>query len=275
MQISGLNNFPLAGSDYYFSTSGAQVSSSYNSSEVNKSNLQLSPLMQIAYQHKLSEFSYSSDETVIGYRSEDNSMALRAHSHTDFHSKQETINIEAIFSAEALGLTAEDFAAIGNKPFEFSLSFQKSDLNIKYEATARVITPNKSADDLLRDLGKAIMRVMKEKGKDNFMITFDEDAIRTLMADPEIAKVFQQILGLINLINMMKRKEGDGKTKEIEISGKGKEYLDVEEKTTIDSNESTINIKFTINPPAAVEASTEAVAEVAPAATESSVDVTA
>lgn len=275
MQITGFN-YPLsAGNDYYFSTSGAQVTSSYNSSEVNKSNLQLSPLMQIAYQHKLSEFSYTSDETIIGYRSEDNSMALRAHSYTDYHSSQETISIEATFSAEALGLTAEDFAAIGNKPIEFSFSFQKSDLNIKYEATSQVITPTRSADDLLKDLGKAIMKVMKDKGKDNYVITFDDEAIRTLMSDPEIAKVFQQILGLINLINMMKRQAADSKTKEIEISGKGKPYLDVDEKTTIDAKDTTVDIKFTILPPAAAAAEAEAAAELEPAPTESGVDVTA
>jgi len=264
----------LAGSDYYFSSTGAQTSAVSNNSETSKSSLQLSPLLQIAYQHKLSEFSYTSDETTIGYRSEDNSMAFRAHSRTDFHSRQETISIEATFSAEALGLTAEEFAAIGNKPFEFSLSFQKSELNVEYKASAKYITPTRTTDELLRDLGKALTKALSKKG-DDVLIKFDEEAIRTLMTDPEVSKVFQQILGLINLINMMKRQESDGKKEEIEISGKGRTYLDVDEQTTINSSETTIDIKFTILPPAEQSATVETAASLEPTVTESSVDVSA
>lgn len=273
MQIPNLSSYPSAGSDYYYSTSGAQTSAASNTSETNKSALQLSPLLQVAYQHKLSEFSYTSDETTIGYRSEDNSMALRAHSHVDFHSRQESYSIEATFSAESLGLTAEDFAAIGNKPFEFSLSFKKSELNIDYKASAKYVTPTRTTDELLRDLGKAISKAFAKKG-DDVLIKFDDEAIRTLMTDPEVAKVFQQILGLINLINMMKKQEGSGKKEEIEISGKGRTYLDVDEQTTIDSSETSIDIKFTILPPGAQSASLETAAP-EPAISESSVDVTA
>ncbi len=273
MQISNLNNLPYAGNDYYYSTTGTQTYNS-NTTETNKSALQLSPLLQVAYQNKLSEFSYSSDETTIGYRSEDNSMALRAHSHTDFHSRQETISIEATFSAESLGLTAEDFATIGNKPFEFSLSFQKSDLQIDYKASAKYVTPTRTTDELLRDLGKALTRAIGKDG-DNVQIKFDDEAIRTLMTDPEVAKVFQQILGLINLINMMKRQQNSGKKEDIEISGKGKPFIDVDEQTNIESSESTVNIKFTILPPGGQNASVEATAAPEPAPAESSVDVTA
>ncbi len=215
------------------------------------SELQLSPLVQFAYTHELSEYSFTSDETYIGYRSSDNSMALRAHSSKNISMKQENITIEATFSAEALGLTAEDFEQIGGKPFEFSLSFQQSQLHVEQKISAKTVETTRTPEEILQDLAKALSSIMRKKGDKDISIKLDDEAIRSLLGDAKISGIFKEILELISLLNSLKLSEGKREKEEITLSGKGKPYLDYDESLTVEGEQTNVEIKFTILPPAA------------------------
>jgi len=215
------------------------------------SELQLSPLVQFAYTHELSEYSFTSDETYIGYRSSDNSMALRAHSSKNISMKQENITIEATFSAEALGLTAEDFEQIGGKPFEFYLSFQQSQLHVEQKISAKTVETTRTPEEILQDLAKALSSIMRKKGDKDISIKLDDEAIRSLLGDAKISGIFKEILELISLLNSLKLSEGKREKEEITLSGKGKPYLDYDESLTVEGEQTNVEIKFTILPPAA------------------------
>ena len=77
-----------------------EVAPSTNDNQV----YQPSPLLQFAYSHNITELNYTEDQTSIGYR-KDNSMALYAHSSTNFQMRQETISIEATFSLSLIHIS--------------------------------------------------------------------------------------------------------------------------------------------------------------------------
>ena len=208
---------------------------------------QPSPLLQFAYSHNITELNYTEDQTSIGYR-KDNSMALYAHSSTNFQMRQETISIEATFSAESLGLTAKDFEQSGNQPLQFSLSLKKSDIQIAYKSHTQTVQPMRPADEILRDLGKSIVDAMRNKGG-GILLNLDEEALSTLLSDEKISKVFKELLNLIAMVNSMKKLEGKRGKNEINISGKGQHYIDHAESLSINNQETSIEFKFTILPP--------------------------
>jgi len=209
----------------------------------------LSALTQFVYSHEFTEFSYSSDETVIGYRSKDNSMALRAHSHTDLHLQQEMISLQVTYSAEALGLTAKDFERTGGKPIELSFSLKQTETRLEYKSTIELMRTMRKPEDILRDLSKALVDALRDKGSGAISLRLDDEAIQALMQDENFAKLFKEIMLIISFINMFKRMQGEKGQQEIRISGKGEPILNYDESLSVDSKETMVDFKLTILPP--------------------------
>ena len=234
-------------------TQADKSASSANLLSGEESSSRLSPLLAFSYSHDLTEVSFTSDETMFAYRSEDNSLALKARSKTDINLRQEKITIEATFSAESLGLTAKDFEANGNKPFDFSFSLQQTDINIKYKSVTEEKKTLRKPGEILQDLVKSFTKIMREKGDKNILVNFDDEAIGILMKDERFAKVVQDVLNLINVLNKMKLNDGERKNYGIKLTGKGASYIDHNESLSIDSKQTTIDFKFTILPPSMKE----------------------
>lgn len=209
----------------------------------------LSALTQFVYSHEFTEFNYSSDETVIGYRSKDNSMALRAHSRTDLHLQQEKISLEIIYSAEALGLTAKDFERTGGKPIELSFSLKQTQTRLEYKSTTELMQTMRKPEDILRDLSKALVDALRDKGGGAISLRLDDEAIQALMQDENFAKLFKEIMLIISFINMLKRMQGEKGQREVRISGKGEPILNFDESLSVDSKETIMDFKLTILPP--------------------------
>lgn len=226
----------------------------------------LSALTQFVYSHELTEFSYSSDETVIGYRSKDNSMALRAHSHTDLHLQQEMISLQVTYSAEALGLTAKDFERTGGKPIELSFSLKQTETRLEYKSTIELMRTMPKPEDILRDLSKALVDALRDKGSGAISLRLDDEAIQALMQDENFAKLFKEIMLIISFINMLKRMQGEKGQREVRISGKGEPILNYDESLSVDSKETMVDFKLTILPPGskAEAAPAEAIPEAEP-----------
>lgn len=235
-----------------------------------ESSDRLSALTQFGYSHEFTEFSYSSDETVIGYRSKDNSMALRAHSHTDLHLQQEKISLQVTYSAEALGLTAKDFERTGGKPIELSFSFKQTETRLEYKSTTELMRTMRKPEDILRDLSKALVDALRDKGGGAISLRLDDEAIQALMQDENFAKLFKEIILIISFINMLKRMQGEKGQREVRISGKGEPILNYDESLSVDSKETMIDFKLTILPPGskAEAAPVEAIPELKPAQVE-------
>ena len=209
----------------------------------------LSALTQFVYSHEFTEFSYSSDETVIGYRSKDNSMALRAHSHIDLHLQQEKISLQVIYSAEELGLTAIDFERTGGKPIELFFSLKQTQTRLEYKSTTELMRTMRKPEDILRDLSKALVDALRDKGSGAISLRLDDEAIQALMKDENFAKLLKEIMLIISFINMLKRMQGEKGHREVRISGKGEPILNYDESLSVDSKETMIDFKLTILPP--------------------------
>jgi hypothetical protein len=220
------------------------------SSVSGSNNAYSSSLLKFAYSRNITELTYSNDETIIGYR-KDNSMALRAHSTTNINMRQESISVEATFSAESLGLSADCFGEDGKTPIQFSMAFSMSDFQLNYKSSAKVVQTTRSVDEILQDLGSALGNALRGKGQ--IRLNLDDEALRSIFADEKIAKLYMEIVSLVAMVNSMKKMNEDSEDQEINISGKGKPYLDYEEQLSIDSKESLIEFKFTILPPGSAQ----------------------
>jgi hypothetical protein len=209
----------------------------------------LSALTQFVYSHEFTEFSYISDETIIGYRSKDNSMALRAHSRTDLHLQQEKISLEITYSAEALGLTAKDFERTGGKSIELFFSLRQTQTRLEYKSTTELTRTMRKPEDILRDLSKALVDALRDKGSGSISLRLDDEAIQALMQDENFAKLFKEIMLIISFINMLKRMQGEKGQREVHISGKGEPILNYDESLSVDSKETIMDFKLTILPP--------------------------
>ena len=209
---------------------------------------EISPLLSFSSQYELSELKFNSVETAFAYR-KDNSLALKARREVDIQLKQERYTIEATFTAESLGLTAKEFEAVGNKPLELSFSFKQSDLHVQYKATAAERKTLRKPEEILQDLVKSLSNILKEKGDKNIFVLLDEDAIKLLLQDERFAKIVQDVINLINVLNQLKLHGGERKNYGIKLSGKGAPYMDYEENLTVRASETTIEFKMTILPP--------------------------
>lgn len=231
-------------------TGGLSTLSSLQKKSTGSQSASISPLAEFAYSHDIQELSYNKQETQFAYRKGDNSIALRAHSFTDIQLKQETFSFDLTFSAEALGLTAKDFAANGGKPMSFSLSYQKTELDIQYESVTQVVNTLRKPEDILLDFSKALQEVLKNPGNKSVSFILDGEARQSLMTDPKIIKLFGELVMIIAAINVQKE-AGPSSDFTINVSGKGKPYLNQEEKTTVSGQSSTFNFNITIQPPQA------------------------
>jgi len=184
-------------------------------------------------------------------RPEDGSLLLRAASHLDVHLKQERVAVELTFSAEALGLTRADFAESRGAPLQMSLSIRQSWLAGEARSSSRLIRPTRKAEEILRDLSRALADVLRQRGNKNISLILDEEAVRSLLGDAKVAKLFGELLGLIGVLNSMKLEAGPREDYRISVSGKGKPYLESETSVSLEGEDLAVELKLTILPPQA------------------------
>jgi hypothetical protein len=219
----------------------------------NRNTSQLSPLAQMAYSYQLTDLAISASQTSFAYYKDDQSMAMKATSEMDVHLQQEKISLDFTFSGEALGLTAKDFEANGGQPIKLNLSFQQTFSQVKYTSTTQVVKTLRSPQDILSDLAKGLTRVLRDRGNKSVQYVLDEDAMKSLLSDPETTKLMSELVLLMATINLMKE-PGESRGYTISVSGTGKPYIDRQEKLEVQSRQVSVAYNITINPPAAVNA---------------------
>lgn len=206
----------------------------------------LSSLAQIKLSHNITDLSISQDKTSFAYYTEDNSMAVRAHSQTDIKLHQENFQFEISFSAEALGLSAEDFK--DNQPMTFSFSFQQQKLDFTKQVSMQTVKRTRQPYEILADVAEGLRQVMNEPGNKSVFYELDDEARQVLMQDPKILKLFNELVLLMASINLAQQ-EGDKNNYLIRVSGKGKPWIDYQEKTELNIDSRSVDVTITINPP--------------------------
>jgi hypothetical protein len=212
-------------------------------------NSPLTLLARVARQHEFSEVAISQDSTRLALRAEDGSLLMRATYHTDVHLKQERVVMELTFAGETLGLTRVDFAQNGGGPIQLSLSLRQSWLAGEVGTSSQLVRPTRKAEEILRDLSKALVDVLRQRGNKNISVALDEEAVRSLLGDAKVAKLFGELLGLIRVISAMKLEAGPRDDYLISISGQGKPYLESESSLRLEGEDLQVELHLTILPP--------------------------
>ena len=211
----------------------------------------LSPMASFALNHQVLDLSVSAESTQFVLRSNDNSVAMRVHSVTDFKASVERMTLDIQFSAEALGLTAKHFEGTKGKPIQFSLSLQRESLYMSYEQNISVEKTIRTADEVLTDIAKGIAEVLRQPGDKGIALSLDDEAVQSLLgASGKSGELWDEIVQLLIWINTMKLSQGKKELYAIEISGKGKPIIHVDEKTSVNIEALQLDINITINPPA-------------------------
>ncbi len=207
----------------------------------------LSSLAQIKLSHNIVDLNISQDKTSFAYYTEDNSMAVRAHSQTDIKLHQENFQFEISYSAEALGLNAEDFK--DNQPITFSFSFQQQKLDFTKQVSMQTVKRTRQPYEILADMAEGLRQVLRDPGNKSVYYELDDEARKVLMQDPKILKLFNELIMLMASINLAQQ-EGDKNSYLIRVSGKAKPWIDYQEKTELNIDSRSVDVTITINPPA-------------------------
>lgn len=250
MEIRDLNIHPASLTSPPAETKASLAKPLSRSSSTANISARLSPLAELAYTHDIQELTYNTNETSFVYYKDGGDIALRAHSVTNVHLKQETMNFDLTFSAEALGLNAADFADNGNQPITISFSYQQMEMDFSYEASTRLIETLRKPDEILVDLAKALREVLKDRGNKSVTYVLDEAARKVLASSKEGISFLMQLVMLMAMINLQKE-EGPSHDYTIYVSGKGKPFIDHQEHKSLDGKSTTVNVTITISPPTA------------------------
>lgn len=213
----------------------------------------LSELAQFALSYEFTELSFNRRQTQVAYRSRDGSLAMRATSQTDVQLQQERVSLDLTFSAEALGLTAEDFAATDGKPIQFSLTMRHTEFQLDYRANTRIQRPLRKPAEILQDLAEVLKEVLQEEGDKDILVMLDAEAIKSLTQDEKFSKLLEEIFALIGVINSLKLHAGARDKYSITVSGKGQPYIDHQEHINVEGKMTTMELKISILPPATEE----------------------
>lgn len=220
----------------------------------------ISPVSQFAISHELQELSFKAEETFFAYRSNDHSKTIEAHRTVDIQLRQERYSFDITLSADALGLSAVDFAKYGDGPIEFTFSFQRQVTKIRYSTSTSVHKTSRKPGEILRDLAKAIGKILKDHGSKSISYELDDEARGALAGDPKMGKLLGELVMIMAMINLMKNRYEPSRDYLIKLNGKGKPNVKHQENLSIRTDVVQVDFRITITPPpvAKVTASPEA-----------------
>ncbi len=104
-------------------------------------------------------------------------------------------------------------------------------------------------EEILMQLANSLGNVLSKRGSKNIALALDEEAMQVLFSDPKIKEIFGAVYALLEMINSMRQNDGHRDQYLIMLSGKGKPYQDIQEKTKVEGLTTTFQLKMTIMPP--------------------------
>ncbi|MBA4383393.1 MAG: hypothetical protein C0410_01520 [Anaerolinea sp.] len=234
------------------STSGlsSRLTSVISNNKVKGSDrTEISGLSSFALSMRFAELNYANSSSVMMYRSNDNSLALKASRSVNINLKMEKIQFDLTLSAESLGL---DASAFGNKlePLILKLQYTQTELMISNDIQIKQHKTLRSPQEIIQDLVKGLTTAMQDPDKRKIIYTLDDEAVQALVqSDPKIAKLFGELVMIMNAVNLMKDQSHGNQDYTIMLSGKGKPYTEVSEDVDIKGFAKEYSINITVLPP--------------------------
>ena len=212
----------------------------------------LTGVSAFAISMRLSELSLSSNSTQFAYYS-DNNVAVRARSQVNFTTKSEEYRFDITMSAEALGLTKDDFTD-PTQPMTIRLTYSQSELNISQKISIQQVDTLRKPEEIIRDLVSALTEVFKDPSNKSVSFVLDSEAMTALAgSDPKLARLFGELVMVMAMVNLMKRQDETSNDYTILLSGKGKPYLDIQQETRGSLISQTYDFFITVEPPGSSE----------------------
>ncbi len=214
------------------------------------SGVDLSSLAAFSASLKLSELSVQENRSAFAVR-RDGSLAMQVHSSLDVTQRQQTVDLELTMRADELGADLAQRIQFNGKPIQLAFSYTNSQTETTSLLQMREVQTLRKPEDILGDISQAIREALRGDGDKSIRLTLDADAIKTLLSNQKVASTLNEVIGLILLVNSLTLHGGKRDVHDIQISGKGKPYLDVQEKTSVQVESLQVNVKLNILPPAA------------------------
>jgi hypothetical protein len=200
---------------------------------------------------QLSEINYASSSTEMLYRSNDNSLALKANRSINFNLKIEKFQFDITLSAESLGLDASMFKN-SSEPLTIKLQYTQSELMISSDIYIKKHKTLRTPQEIIQDLVKGLTTAMQDPDKRTIIYTLDDEAVQSLVqSDPKMAKLFGELVMIMNAVNLMKDQSQGTRDYTIMLSGKGKPYTEVTEEVNVEGFAKEYSVNITILPPQA------------------------
>ncbi len=210
---------------------------------------EISNLSSFALSMQLSELKYSSSSFEMLYRSDDNSLALKANRSLNVDLKVEKFQFDLTLTAESLGLDSSAFAD-KTKPLVLQLQYTQTDLMISNDIQIKPHKTLRTADEIIQDLVKGLTKALQDPDKRSIMYTLDDEAVQALVqTDPKLAKLFGELVMIMNTVNLMKSQSLGDNDYTIALSGKGKPYTEILENTEIKGYAKEYSVNITVLPP--------------------------
>lgn len=215
---------------------------------------ELSGVSSLAVSMQMAEVNYSNSSTELAYRSNDNSLALKANRTVNFNLKVEKMQFEITLSAESLGMDATMFAD-KSEPITIKLKYNQSDLFVSRDIIVKKHKTLRTPEEIIQDLVEALTTAMRDPDKRTIIYKLDDEAIQSLIqSDPKMAKLFGELVMIMNAVNLMKEQSQGDRDYIIQLSGKGKPYTEITEEVDIQGFEKEISVNITITPPQSSDA---------------------
>ncbi|MFZ5808918.1 MAG: hypothetical protein ACOY16_06530 [Chloroflexota bacterium] len=208
----------------------------------------LSPLAQFSLAYQLQELSFEAGYSQFTYQRPDGKAALQLSSRIQVTTKVEAVEIGLSFSAEALGLTAEDFAITSGQPIRLEFNVRQTQIQALYQSQTRHVKKLRSAEEILNDFIEALRQIGREQGGKIIRLVFDEEAIKALSTDKRVRELISELVLMMNVLNSLKKKE-ETQAYTIYLSGKGKPILEFKESLDVDIQALEIHFELVIYPP--------------------------
>lgn len=221
-----------------------------SNNKINKTDkTDISGLSSFALSMQMTEINYAASSSEMLYRSDDNSLALKANRSVNVNLKIEQFQFDITLSAESLGLDASAFA---NKlePMVLKLQYTQTELMISSNIQIKQHKTLRSPQEIIQDLVKGLTTAMQDPDKRTIIYTLDDEAVQSLVqSDPKMAKLFGELVMIMNAVNLMKDQSQGNRDYTIMLSGKGKPYTEVAEEVDVKGYAKEYSVNITILPP--------------------------
>lgn len=211
----------------------------------------ISGLSSFALSMQFSELNYANSSSEMLFRSDDNSLALKASRSVNISLKIEKFQFDITLSAESLGLDSSMFK---NKlePLTLKLQYTQTDLMISRDIQIKQHKTLRTPQEIIQDLVKGLTTAMQDPDKKTIIYTLDDEAVQSLVqSDPKLAKLFGELVMIMNAVNLMKDQSQGNRDYTIMLSGKGKPYTEVAEDVDVKGFAKEYSVNITILPPQA------------------------